>query len=423
MLMAPRLAMPLKIENRSTRKSVHTLPSITLKPGKDIPLRAGHPWVFSNAIATDASTEPGELVEVKSSNGQPLGIGTRNSLCDIRVRMLSHDVHETIDAAFFTRRFKHLDAWKRARLPDRTNGYRLVHAEADWLPGLIVDRYVDCFVFQIHTAGMERLRQEIIAGLIEAFNPSVIVERSDLDVRKIEGLYDRPITIHRGEVTGPISFQETGLTFFADVLKGQKTGFFLDQRDARRAVGQLSKGRRVLNLFGYTGAFSLHAAMQGASFVTTADISHHALEQAEQNFKANNLDPQDESRFLFLEADVVELMHDPKLPGGPYDVIICDPPAFAKSARNLPQAIKAYTDLNAACVSQLDVGGILVSSSCSGRLDPEEFRSMLRIAAGRAGRDLRLIDWINHPIDHAERIAFPEGRYLKTAILEVTEIL
>ncbi|MBP6945333.1 class I SAM-dependent rRNA methyltransferase [Patescibacteria group bacterium] len=412
-------------------------PKLALKPGKDIPVRAGHPWIFSEAIETPFKTPLnlglGDLVEVTDHRGKSLGIGTWNANTSIRIRLLSTDATKTIDATFFADRLQALDSWKRSRLPAQTNGYRIAHAEADGLPGLIVDRYDNVIVFQLHTAGMDRLRSEIIAGITQAFHPIAIVERSDLDVRRIEGLTDGPVLDHvfpkgtnkEGQPlwTGHAQFQEYGLTFTADVLHGQKTGFFLDQREARHTVHALAKDKRVLNLFGYTGAFSVHAATGGASFVTTVDISRRALETAEEQFTLNNLDPGDDSKYVFLEADVFDLLNDAELPGAPHDLIICDPPALAKNAKHVPQAMKAYAELNAACFRHLSPGGILVTSSCSGRVTPEDFRTMLRIAAGQARRDVRILDWITQPIDHAERIAFPEGRYLKTAILEVTDIL
>jgi 23S rRNA (cytosine1962-C5)-methyltransferase len=405
-------------------------PTVSLKPGKDVPVRAGHPWIFSEALehagGANLGFEPGSLVQVLDTRGRSMGIGTWNGNTSIRVRMLSREAEQAIDTAFFVERLRALDEWKRPRLPTNTNGYRVAHAEADWLPGLIVDRDDQAIVFQIHTAGMELLRKEIIEAIEQVFAPTVIVERSDLDVRRIEGLRDAPITTHldkRADTTKPllVPFQEYGISFLADLVHGQKTGFFLDQREARHIVHDLAKDRRVLNLFGYTGAFSIHAAKGGASFVNTVDVSHAALELAEQQFKLNGLETSDESRYNFLEADVFDLLQERELPGAPYDLIICDPPALAKHAKHIPQAMKAYAELNAACLRQLEPGGILVTSSCSGRVEPEDFRSMLRIASGHARRDVRLLDWITQPIDHAERIAFPEGRYLKTAILEVRD--
>ena len=397
-----------------------SLPRVTLKAHKEAPLKAGHPWIFSEALTAPLSVAPGSLVEVYSSYGDCLGIGTYNPLTSIRVRMLTRNATEPIDARYFSKRFTTLNTWKQSHLPAETTGYRLVHAEADGIPGLIVDRYADTYVFQIHTAGMELLRSAIIQALKETFKPEVIVERSDVSVRHREGLTDEPITVHHGKVTEPVKFQEAGLWFLADVLKGQKTGFFLDQRDARLAVQARAKGKRVLNLFGYSGAFSVHAAKGGATFVATVDSSRPALEQAEQNLTLNGFDANDETRFLSLEADVLELLDDNKLPGAPYDFIVCDPPAFAKSEAKLPQALKAYTELNTACLKLLSAGGILVTSSCSGRVSEDDFRSLLRLAAGRARQEVRVLAWITQPIDHAEALAFSEGRYLKTAILEVT---
>ena len=392
---------------------------VILKPRKDIPVRAGHPWIFSEAIAQDASGTPGQLVEVMAAEGGSLGIGTWNGKTSIRVRMLNHDAREAIDAKFFTTRFRALEEWKRSRLPADTTGYRLVHAEVDGLPGLVIDRYADVFVFQLHTSGMERLRDLIVAALTEVFAPKAIVERSDLDVRKLEGLSDQPIAVRAGKIDGPVSFHEAGLTFLADTLEGQKTGFFLDQREARMTVGRLAAGKNVLNLFSYTGGFSVHAAKGGAAFVMSIDSSHPALKLAEEQFRANGLDPDDEEKCMFMQADIFKMLESSETPEGPYELIICDPPALAKRNEQVPQALKAYTELNTACLKRLQPGGILVTSSCSGRVDPEDFRNLLRHAAGRAGRTVRLLDWIVQPIDHAELLAFPEGRYLKTAVLEV----
>lgn len=399
-------------------------PSVILKPGKDVPLSAGHPWVFSNAIdSIDGKPGAGDLVIVRSHKGETLGLGTWNGLNSIRVRMLERDTNRSINADYFAERFAELDAWKRSHLPKDTNGYRLVHAEADGIPGLILDRYADVFVFQIHTAGMDRFRGEIVDALLKTFKPTAIVERSDIEARNREGLTPLPVKIHHGTVSEPVAFQEYGLTFFADVINGQKTGFFLDQREARHLVGSLAKGKRVLNLFGYTGAFSLHAARGGAEFVATVDVSLPALEMAERQFSKNGFDPADESKFLFLEADVLDLLDQNELEGGPYDIIICDPPAFAKTDSQVEKAMKAYAEVNAACLRALAPGGVLVTSSCSGRVTPEDFRNVLKLAAGRAKREVRLLDEIGQPFDHAERLAYPEGRYLKTLVLEVTKTL
>lgn len=397
----------------------------TLKPGRHIPVKAGHPWVFSEAIETHPiETEPGSIIEVQDSLGNALGLGTWNPKTSIRIRILTQDINAKIDAEFFTQRFQALSAWKTQHIPANTTGYRLVHAEADGLPGLIVDRYASTYVFQIHTLGMERLRTELLAGLKQfAATQSgtfSIVERSDVEARRTEGLTPREPEVLHGAISGHVTFLEDGLTFHADVLNGQKTGFFLDQRPARLAVKRLAKDRRILNLFSYTGAFGVHALAGKAAFVQQVDASMSALEIAESTLKANGFDPDNESQSGLMETDIFPMLEEETLPQGPYDLIICDPPALTKDGSHVEHALKAYTFLNTSCLRHLPVGGILVTSSCSGRVTPEDFRSMLRIAAGRAGKQVRLLEWIGHDVDHAELLAFPEGRYLKTAIVQVT---
>ncbi len=408
---------------------MNTYPTVTLLPRKEVPILGGHPWVFSKGIrepkasVVPVSTPapdliPGSLVMLLASDGRELGIGTYNPLTNIRVRLITRDTTTTIDQAFFEKRFAELDVWKQKHLPPHTNGYRLVHAETDSLPGLIIDRYGSTFVFQLHTAGMERFRTEVIEALKTTFTPRAIVERSDIEVRKQEGLSDMPITVHHGDITGPVTFQENGINFYADTLHGQKTGFFLDQRDARAEVGALSANKRVLNLFSYTGAYSVYVAKNGATQVTSIDISKPALEQAKNNFTLNKLDPND-PKYAFEDHDIFDIVGRTQLPHGPYDVIVCDPPALAKTEAHVQNASKAYLMLNQHCFTHLEKGGVLITSSCSGRISQEEFRDILRIAAGRAGKQTKILKWITQPADHAELLAFTEGRYLKTAIIEV----
>lgn len=390
-------------------------PPLLLKPRKDVPLRAGHPWVFSEGIAeAPVDLEPGALVEVQSFEGEPLGVGSYHPDQSIAVRV--YDQRQiAIDATWFTERLRSLLTWKQGLLPARTNGFRVVHAENDGIPGVILDLYGDVAVFQLHTAGAERLRTELIHGIREAISPKAIVERSDVLARKQEGLEVLEPVVHEGAVEGLVSFEEAGLTMFADVLNGQKTGFFLDQRRARLAVQRLAQGKRVVNLFSYSGAFSVHAMAGGAAHVTSVDISHDALELAEKQLLANGFtDPQTD----FIEADVLELLEDEAW-DEEADILICDPPAFAKTDRHREQALKTYTHLNMRCLERLNPGSIFVTSSCSGRVTPEDFRMMLRIAAGRAKKRVRLLEWIGHDVDHAELLTYPEGRYLKTAIVLV----
>ncbi|MFH1654466.1 MAG: class I SAM-dependent rRNA methyltransferase [Pseudomonadota bacterium] len=391
---------------------------ICLKPNRDVPVRAGHPWIFSNAIERAPDINAGSIVKVVSSSGVCLGIGFYNPNTSIRVRIISRYPDESINADFFVKRFKDLDAAKRKFLPPDTDGFRLVNSDADWLPGLIVDCYRDVFVFQVHSAGMENFKSEIVDALKKSFDCKAIIERSDVGVRKIEGLPAGETKVHFGDVESPVEFLENGVKFFADVLHGHKTGFYLDQRDARSATMSLSRGKRVLNLFGYTGGFSIYAALGGAKEVTTVDVSNHALELAVKNFQFNGLKPEE---YKFIEADVFDFLSDVKTLKGKYDLIVCDPPAFTKSFKNVPQALKTYTTLNRSCLELLEPGGIMITSSCSGVISEEEFSNSVRIAAGQSKRDVVILDRVGQPFDHTQRLAFPEGRYLKTMILEVVK--
>jgi 23S rRNA (cytosine1962-C5)-methyltransferase len=392
--------------------------TIKLKPAKEYPIKAGHPWIFSNAIQTECKAQPGDLVIVESSYGEKLGIGMINPLNSIRVRMLSRDPETPITMEYFANKLTWLENQKKPHLPKKTTGYRICHADADGLPGLVVDRYDDCIVFQVNTAGMDRIKDMVVEAIKKAFKPKTIVERSDIDNRSQEGLKNIPAHVHHGKVDGPVEFLENGVSFYADVMEGQKTGFFLDQRLARVRIGSLSKDRKVLNLFGYTGAFSVHAALGNAAQVTTVDSSKSALEMAKKNLKLNGFDPDDATKFKFLQADVLEEFRNKSFKPE-YDLIVCDPPAFAKTEKNVEKALEAYQSLNQRCLWMLKEGGILVTSSCSGRVSAEEFRRILKMSCGRTGRDTRLLEFYEQPSDHTEKLSFPEGRYLKTAIIEV----
>lgn len=419
------------------------LPVLKLKPGKEVPVMAGHPWIFSNAIIEGPLSDEGRkfeevgLVEVRAHDGYFLGIGMYNSRTSISVRMLSLskngrlEKNFIVDEKFFSERFLALEKLKKEFLPARTTAYRLVNADADYLPGLIVDRYgcepgggCGVFVFQIHTAGMDLFREKIVEALRESFDCEAIVERSDIESRRADGLQSLPVKIHHGKIDGKVKFLENGVKFLADVLNGQKTGFFLDQREARRKAGELSKGKKVLNLFAYTGGFGLYAALNGAEKVVTLDVSEKALELAQENFRMNEIDIDSKNgmeKYEFIRGDAFDYLEeiaDASNNGGIFDLIICDPPAFAKSNDKIEQAKKAYIDLNKKCLELLGDGGILVTCSCSGRISQEDFRDVLRISAGRIKRDVRILASLSQPFDHTERLCFSEGRYLKTFILQ-----
>ncbi|MDD5456322.1 MAG: class I SAM-dependent rRNA methyltransferase [Candidatus Margulisbacteria bacterium] len=392
------------------------MPIIKLRAHRETPIRAGHPWVFSNALIGDIQAQPGVLVRVMAADNSFLGIGTYNPLTSIRIRIIS-TADEQINETFFVNKLVLLDKMKQKYLPSQTNGYRLVHSDADGFPGLIIDRYDQTFVFQIHTAGMEHLRPLIISSIKKAFRPAAIVERSDVSARKEEGLQDYPVQVHLGQIDSPVDFLENGYSFLADVLSGQKTGFFLDQRDARLQFGMICSKRKVLNLFCYSGAFSVYAALAGAESVVSVDTSEAALELAIANFKLNKLDPASK-KYEFIKADVFDYLHSLNK-SADFDFIVCDPPAFAKSKAKVEQAIKAYEDLNKKCFELLKTSCLLASSSCSGRVTLDDFKNMLRMASGKAGRDTRVIACMGQAFDHTEKLSFPEGRYLKTIFVEV----
>ncbi len=393
-------------------------PLITLKPGREAPVKAGHPWIFSNAIFQPPVLISGSLVCVQSAANELLGIGFWNAVSAIHVRMIDLNAKAVISVAYFTCRIQQCNQRKLNDLSAQTTVYRVVHSEGDGLPGLIVDRYGEVLVFQIHTAGMDVLRPLIIDALKIVFSPVAIVERSDVSIRQEEGLVDFPKEVRFGVVDPLIECMELGRRFYVDVVNGQKTGFFIDQRDARGMVGQLAINRHVLNLFCYTGGFSVYAAKAGALSVTSIDGSRPALDLVQRNFSLNAL-PENHENYPLIQGDVFSLLSTNQLRSFPYDLIICDPPAFAKSHLAVKKALSAYETLNAACLRLLQPGGLLVTSSCSGRISMADFKNSLRLAAGRAGRRAVVRQELGQPLDHTETIAFPEGRYLKTVVLEV----
>jgi len=397
---------------------MNTIPSITLIQNRDVPVRAGHPWIFSQAISRSCPAGPGTCVRVVSHNGEGLGVGFWNPGATIRVRMLSRDPNAVISPAYLAERISRLNREKQSLIPPATTGYRVVHGDADYLPGLIIDRYQDVVVFQLHSAGMDALRSEIIAALQSVFSPQVIVERSDVGSRRLEGLDPLPAITHYGTCSYGAEFQERGALLSADVLQGQKTGFFLDQRDTRALVETWAPGRRVLNLFCYTASASVFAARARAASIVSVDTSARALEVGRRHFMANGFDPEDPA-FSLVNQDVLEFLKQAQSSGRRYDLVVCDPPAFAKSGSHVKAALTAYLNLNRACFSVLEKGGVLITSSCSGRVSPEDFLNCVRLAAGRAEVDARIHQFLGQPADHTDRLSFPEGRYLKTAVLEL----
>jgi 23S rRNA (cytosine1962-C5)-methyltransferase len=361
-------------------------------------------------LAAKPTAEDGSVVRVILQK-EVLGTGYYNGRTDIAVRLLTRS-DEAIDADFFARRFEAIRRRKESWLPPDTDAYRLVFAEADGLPGLVVDKYGDVLVAQFHTLGMDRLKSHVVEALERVFKPRSIVERSDLAVRAAEGLEDRPVGILSGEPVQEIRFLENGRRFAADVIKGQKTGFFLDQRENRLALPRWCRGRSVLNCFSYSGGFSVAAATT-ARRVVSVDASRPAIEMARRNFDLNGL-PAHEGDFVV--GDVFDFLK--ALAAGEFDCIILDPPSFAKNRRQLPAAIKAYTTLNSLALARLPEGGVLVSSSCTAHVDHSTFLKILHQSSVNAGCVARVLEAREQPFDHPYHLSFPEGRYLKFVALQ-----
>jgi len=391
-------------------------PSVQIDAKKVANIIHRHPWIFSGAIIKkEKAVTHGGLVRVTDPDGKFLGVGTYSDSSSIAVRVLDFtDV--MIDHAWFVKRFQ--EAGERRRLlgygPEtQTTGYRLLFGEADGVPGLIVDRYSDVLVFQIATAGMDAMRALVISAISECFAPLAIIERSDISTRKEENLED-VIAIHVGKDPGLVEFMEQECTFSADPLNGQKTGFFLDQKETRAAIRSLAKGRDVLNLFSYTGAAGVSAMMGGGKSVHHVDASQAALDGCAVNAKLNNMG---QKSVTTERADIFQWFNEHK--DGQYEMVIMDPPALIKSNKDVEEGKKAYHFMNRAAMRLVKDGGIFVTSSCSHYFSEEDFAFMLRRASVQANVSLAILHITHQSPDHPVSVYFPEGQYLKTFICQV----
>jgi 23S rRNA (cytosine1962-C5)-methyltransferase len=383
-----------------------------LKPGRDKPVRNHHPWVFSGAVQRIAgSAEDGDVVTVRDTRGAFLGRGYLNRQSQIVVRLLSWDAEEAIDDATWEGRI--LAAIAR-RTPLRetplTTAYRLVYAEADLLPGLIVDRYGDFLVVQCLTLGIDCRREAIIEALSRALSPLGIYERSDVDVREQEGL--TPITgVLAGEPPPPeVEVQEYGHRFLVDVTGGQKTGFYLDQRDNRRAVARYAAGKEMLDAFSFTGAFSVYAAAVEAGPIVQLDSSGQALALARRHMALNGFQRPGDT---YEEGDVFGVLRLYRDQGRSFDLIVLDPPKFAPTRSHVHRAARAYKDINLLALKLLRPGGILFTFSCSGGVDADLFQKIVFGASVDAEREVQVIGRLSQGPDHPVLLSFPESAYLK----------
>ena len=384
---------------------------VTLKPGRESPVRAGHPWIFSGAIAKGLDdVEPGEAVRVVAADGRFVAAGYANLRTTIAVRVLTTD-DEPLDAAFVRRRLDEALALRTDLLGAGLHAYRLVNGEGDRLPGIVVDRYADFVVCQFLTAGAARLAPAVVGAIEDRVRPRGIFERSEGAVRTEEGLPGA-----RGVLAGEtppfrLTIEEDGARFVVDVHHGQKTGFYLDQRETRRRLAALAPGRRVLNGFAYSGAFAVVAARAGAREVVSVDTSRLSLGLAEAAWAENGLDA---AIGRFVVADVFDFL---RAGDDRYDVIVLDPPPFVRRRRDLEPGLRGYKDVNLQAFRRLAPGGWLVTSSCSQHLSRAAFRDVVAAAAADARRVPQVVGEWGHPADHPVLLAHPEGEYLKVLLL------
>ncbi len=384
-------------------------PRLVLKPGREKSLRHRHPWIFSGAIErVEGEPSLGETVSVVAHDGGFLARAAYNAQSQIRGRVWSFDAAQPIDAAFLRARLQTSIA-RRAVVAPGSDGMRLVHGESDGLPGLVVDRYGDTAVVQILAAGAERWRDSWGPALVETAGVKRVFERSDVEVRALEGLAPRvgPLL---GDAPAHVRIVEDGIVYEIDVAGGQKTGFYLDQRDNRALASRLAKDVDVLNGFCYTGGFSLAALKGGARRVSSIDTSEEALGAARRNVEINSLDA---SRAEWVAADVFAHLRKLRDQGRHYGLIILDPPKFAPTEKHVPKAARAYKDINLWAMKLLAPGGHLLTFSCSGAVSPDLFGKIVAGAAADARVDLQVRRHLGAGLDHPVSIHFPEGEYLK----------
>ncbi|MFA6423703.1 MAG: class I SAM-dependent rRNA methyltransferase [Candidatus Magasanikbacteria bacterium] len=375
------------------------------------PIRGRHPWVFSGAIKhIPDGIKSGEPIMLYDENDNFLAQGYFNSYSQIAVRLWSWDEKEKVDENFFVKRIQDAHEVRQELVENKsTNAYRVVNSENDLLPGLIVDKYDECLSVQFHNLGIAFWKEQIVSALKKVLKPKGIYERSDVGNREKEGGASTGLLF--GKVPEKVEILENDYKFFVDIINGQKTGFFLDQRDKRNALQKYCKGKKVLNCFSYTGGFSVYAMGAGAKKMVSVDSSQPALDMAKENMKLNGLDLK---KCEFICEDVKKYLQ-PELNKNEFDfdVIVLDPPAFVKDRHRINEGLQGYRKINEAAMRALPANGILVSASCSQHISMVDFRHMLSEAAGRAGRTVQILETYTHGIDHTQLAAFTEGEYLK----------
>jgi 23S rRNA (cytosine1962-C5)-methyltransferase len=392
--------------------------SVKLKKGRDKSFNRRHPWIFSGAIDSvkDVNVN-GETVDIISGDGKFLGYGSYSSHSQISVRVLSFNPGDKIDRDFVRHRIETAVQFRKQIInPESTNAYRIINAESDSLPGLVVDKYGDILVCQFLSAGAEFWKKETIEILLNIFNPTGIFERSDVEVREKEGLQQSKGVLY-GEVPKEgIEILENGNKFFVDINLGHKTGFYLDQSDNRKLLETFSSESEILNCFSYTGGFSVYALKAGASKVVNVDSSSEVLSLAETNLTLNGIAS---SKYENVQDDVFKYLRKLRDTNKQFDVIILDPPKFAESVSQIEKASRGYKDINLLALKLLKKNGVLFTFSCSGHIVPELFNKIIADAATDAGREVHILKYLTQSPDHAMLTSFPEGLYLKGLVCKV----
>ena len=385
---------------------------LLLKTGREKSLKRRHPWIFSGAVErVSGKPQRGDTVEVRDAHGKTLARAAYSPDSQIRARVWTFEPAEEVDATFFRQRLMQALALREA-LPAAKHGnaLRLVHAESDGLPGLVVDRYAHVLVVQFLAAGAERWREPILDALVELTGCSAIYERSDSETRKLEGLEARAGFVRGNRAASRCPIIEYGLNFKVDVEQGQKTGFFLDQRENRQRVRALAAGREVLDGFCYTGGFAINALAGGATRIVAVESSAPSLEVARENLAANALDA---SRVEFVHADAFTHLRALRDRAAQFDLVVLDPPKFAPTAAQAKNAARAYKDINLLALKLLRPGGLLATFSCSGGVDAALFQSIVAGAALDAGVRAKIVERYSAAADHPVALEFPEADYLK----------
>lgn len=395
--------------------------SLILRPKRSKPVRKRHPWVFSGAIAkVEGSPRPGDLVNILSDKKEWLAYAYYNPHSQIRGRILSWSESEAIDESFWARRLQQAIASRELlQFGTKTNAYRLVAAESDGLPGLIVDKYDDYLTMQCYTLGIDKRKGLLADVLARLVNPAGIIERSDVSMRQKEGLIEETGILWGKVPNDSVTILENGYQFVVDLLEGHKTGYYLDQRDNRALVGnpQFVAGKEVLNTFAYTGGFAVYSAGGGAKSIVNIDAIKVVLQRAEQNVALNGFTdrPDDE----YIAGDAFEILRDYRDEGRQFDVVILDPPKFAHRRKDIERACRGYKDINWLGMRLTRPGGILATFSCSGLISADLFQKVLFGAAVDAGRDVQIIHTLTQGADHPVLLTYPESAYLKGFICRV----